>query len=61
MITKIEIITLNQEAYIESLVRRYQIENAKLCYTPMEVNLKLEVVKELNTDVKYRNLEHFCI
>jgi len=50
------VITLSQEAYIESLVRKYQFENAKLYNTPMEVNLKLEGVKELNADVKYRNL-----
>lgn len=33
---------LSQERYIESLAKRYNIENAKLYKTPMEINLKLE-------------------
>ena len=34
--------TLDQEKYVESLARKYQIEQAKLYETPMEQNLKLE-------------------
>lgn len=49
------ILTLSQEHYIESLAKRYNIENSKLYKTPMEINLKLEKT-ELNEDVKYRNL-----
>lgn len=49
------ILTLSQEHYIESLAKRYNIENAKLYKTPMEINLKLEK-SELNENVKYRNL-----
>ena len=33
--------SLDQERYIESLARKYQIEQAKLYETPMEHNLKL--------------------
>ena len=48
--------TLDQERYIESLARKYQIEEAKLYETPMEQNLKLEPAEELNKSLKYRNL-----
>jgi len=48
--------SLDQEKYIESLARKYQIEDAKLYETPMEQNLKLKPAEELNENVKYRNL-----
>jgi len=46
---------LNQKSYIESLAKRYNIENSKLYKTPMEINLKLEQ-SDVNEDIKYRNL-----
>lgn len=49
------ILTLSQTQYIESLAKRYNIENTKLYKTPMEINLKLQK-SELNENVKYRNL-----
>ncbi|KAF2888063.1 hypothetical protein ILUMI_18110 [Ignelater luminosus] len=48
-------LTLSQKSYIESLAKRYGIENSKLYKTPMEINLKLEK-SEVNNDIKYRNL-----
>ena len=47
---------LDQRKYIESLTRKYQIEEAKLYKTPMEQNLKLEPAEESNEKIKYRNL-----
>lgn len=34
--------TLDQSEYIESLGRKYNVENAKMYATPMEQNLQLE-------------------
>ena len=48
--------SLDQEKYIESLARKYEIEQAKLYETPMEQNLKLEPAQEINEKLKYRNL-----
>ena len=48
--------SLDQEKYIESLARKYQIDQAKLYQTPMEQNLKLEPAQEINENLKYRNL-----
>ena len=48
--------SLDQENYIESLARKYQIEQAKVYETPMEQNLKLEPAEETNEKIKYRNL-----
>ena len=48
--------TLDQEMYIESLARKYQIEEAKLYETPVEQNLKLEPAQDINKNLKYRNL-----
>ena len=47
--------TLDQEKYIESLVSKYQIEQAKLYETPMEQNLKLEPAQAIDEHLKYRN------
>ena len=46
---------MSQKSYIESLAKRYCIENSKLFKTPMEVNLKLQQC-DVNENVKYRNL-----
>ena len=48
--------SLDQEKYIESLARKYQIEEAKLYETPMEQNLKLKSAEESNESLKNRNL-----
>ena len=48
--------SLDQEKYIESLARKYQINQGKLYETPMEQNLKLEPAQEINENLKYRNL-----
>ena len=50
------IMTLSQEQYIESLVKKYNLENAKLYNTPMKPNLKLEPANEIDYSIKYRNL-----
>lgn len=50
------VMTLSQQKYIESLAVKYNLEKAKLYRTPMEVNLKLDPAKTLNTDILYRNL-----
>ena len=47
---------LDQEEYMESLARKYQIKEAKLYETPIQQNLKLEPGKESNEKLKYRNL-----
>lgn len=48
--------TLSQENYILSLAEKYNLENAILYDTPMETNLKLDQAKEVDEDIKYRNL-----
>ena len=48
--------SLDQEKYIESLARKYQIEEGKLHETPMEQNFKLEPAEEANESLKYINL-----
>lgn len=50
------IMTLSQKIYIESLARKYKIENSKLYNTPMETNLRLEQAKVVRNDIGYRNL-----
>lgn len=52
---KCNTMTLSQKSYIESLAKRYKIENSRLPKIPMEINLKLEPAN-VNDDVKYRNL-----
>ena len=47
---------LSQTKNIESLAVKYNLENTKLYNTPMEANLKLEEVSEINKSIKYRNL-----
>lgn len=47
---------LNQTSYIESLVRKYNLENSKLYSTPMEVNLTIEKSDDCEKNIKYRNL-----
>lgn len=51
-----KIMTLDQKNYIESLAKRYEIENAKLYATPMEQNLKCEPALSVSNDIRYRNL-----
>ena len=48
--------SLDKEKYIESLAKRYRIDQAKLYKTPMEQNLKLEPAEEIDEKIKYRNL-----
>lgn len=48
--------TLDQKNYIESLARKYNIENAKLYKTPMEQNLKCEPAQSASEYLNYRNL-----
>jgi len=48
--------TLDQSDYIESLTKRYNIENSKTFQTPMEQNLKLEPAQSANTNIKFRNI-----
>lgn len=47
---------MSQKSYIESLAKRYNIENSKLFETAMEIDLKLEK-SEVNEDIKYRNFD----
>jgi len=49
-------LTLDQREYIESLARKYNIEEAKLYCTPMEQNLKVEPAQSVCNDIKFRNL-----
>ncbi|KAJ8706101.1 hypothetical protein PYW07_010878 [Mythimna separata] len=51
----INVLTLCQKNYIDSLAEKYNIKNSKLYKTPMELNLKLNK-SNINEDVKYRNL-----
>lgn len=53
---KKNVMTLDQKTYIESLARKYRIENAKLYATPMEQSLKCEPAQSASVDIKYRNL-----
>ena len=50
------IMTLDQKDYMESLARKYDIENTKLYATPMKQNLKCEPALSASNDIKYRNL-----
>lgn len=50
------VMKLNQKTYIESLACKYNLENAKLYSTPIEVNLKLEPAEKINVNIKYKNL-----
>lgn len=54
--TNKNIMTLNQENYIKSLAKKYNLGNAKLYKTPMEINLRLEPANEIDERIKYRNL-----
>lgn len=45
-----------QEKYIESLTKKYNLEDAKHYNTPMEANYNLEGSKQVDTSIKYRNL-----
>ncbi|KAF2881362.1 hypothetical protein ILUMI_24805 [Ignelater luminosus] len=47
---------LNQQNYIESIAEKYGVKESKNFDTPMEVNLKLEPVDNVNKHLKYRNL-----
>ncbi|XP_070517912.1 uncharacterized protein [Cardiocondyla obscurior] len=46
--------TLDQSDYIESLAKRYNIENSKTFQTPMEQNLKLEPAQSVNTNTHFK-------
>jgi len=48
--------TLDQSKYIESLAKKYNIENAKLYKTPMEQNLSLKPSQSAASDIRYKNL-----
>ncbi|KAK2577963.1 hypothetical protein KPH14_012263 [Odynerus spinipes] len=48
--------SLSQKNYIESLVRKYELESAKLYATPMEQNLKCNPAESLCENIQYRNL-----
>ena len=47
---------LDQNSYIESLAKRYNLENSKLYFTLMEQNLNLEFAQSASDDIRYRNL-----
>lgn len=49
------LMTLCQKRYIETLARRYRIENSKPFNTPMETGLQLKHVM-VNSDTRYRSL-----
>jgi len=51
-----QIMTLSQTKYIESLAQKYNLHNAKLYDTPMEINLNLEASPILDPQIKYRNI-----
>ena len=48
--------TLDQEDYIESLARKYNITESKLYSTPTKQNLSLQPAQSASTSLKYRNL-----
>ena len=50
------VMTLDQEKYIESLAKEYDIQDCKLYNTPLEQNLKCQPAQSVSVDVKYRNL-----
>ena len=49
-------LTLDQENYIESLAKKYEIKDAKLYATPMEQNLKCGPAISEPCNINYRNL-----
>ena len=50
------VMTLDQTKYIESLSKKFNLENSRLYNTPMEVNLKIEKSDNCEMNFKYRNL-----
>lgn len=52
---KKRIMALSQSKYIESLAKKFKVNNSNVKYTPMEQNLKLQP-GELNENINYRNL-----
>jgi len=50
--SKENVLTLSQKSYIESLAKRYGIENSTLFKTPMEVNLILQQC-DINENVNF--------
>lgn len=48
-------LSLDQTKYIDSLEKKYDLQNSKLFKTPMEQNLKL-LPAESKNDIRYRNL-----
>lgn len=49
-------LSLDQSKYIDSLEKRYNLQNSKLYSTPMEQNLKLLPAQSENKNIKFRNL-----
>ena len=47
---------LSQKVYIETLARKYNIEDSNLYNTPMEINLKIDPAKEILNNIMYRNI-----
>ncbi len=51
-----KVMTLCQTKYIESLASKYNVKDANLFDTPMEMHLKLEKAEKPDFNVKFRNL-----
>lgn len=50
------VITVDQEQYVESLLRRFKMSQCKTVETPMEMNLKLEKSQNVCNDYPYQQL-----
>lgn len=50
------VMSLSQERYINSLVKKYKLETAKPYKSPMETNLRLEPAETINSEIKYRTI-----
>uniref|UniRef100_A0ABD2X7J8 Reverse transcriptase Ty1/copia-type domain-containing protein n=1 Tax=Trichogramma kaykai TaxID=54128 RepID=A0ABD2X7J8_9HYME len=53
---KNKMLKINQTRYIETLIKNYQLSDSKLYNTPMEINLKLDIMADCKPDLKYRNI-----
>lgn len=49
-------ITVDQEQYVENLLRRFNMSDCKTAETPMEINLKLEKSQNVCNDFPFRQL-----
>lgn len=51
-------ISLSQRSYIDSIIRRYNLEDAKPAATPMDTQLRLRTAQSPNTTLEYAQMQN---